>query len=156
MPPSPGSPSPAASCSSLVSWDHCSTLLSSSPGGGGGLLPAFQCHCVLPHPLIIPTGQPGAWQSQQHIPRTTLPIEGPMEHLDNSLQRSHELLELVGGHAGDGTQGLIGSTQTLKQGADDVSGSAPCTWPGARNMLATTPTYQQQTTLQTACRQAAA
>lgn len=54
---------------------------------------------------------------------------------------------------GDGTQGLIGSTQTLKQGAKGVSESAVCTWPEASNTLATTPTYQHQTTLQTACRQ---
>lgn len=52
--PSQHSPTPAASCSLLVSCDCCPPLLPYCPHGGGGFLLALQHHYLLPcHPATL-------------------------------------------------------------------------------------------------------
>lgn len=155
----------ATSCSPLVSCDRCSPLPSYCPRGGGGLLRALRHHYFLLHPQLPPSPQ-----HQRHIPRATgatLPIKASSLRAPGRALRWYgqcpialprntgvKLEATWGRSQDDDTQGLMGITQMFKRGADSISGSTARTWPEARNVLATALTYQQQTTLQTACKQA--
>lgn len=110
---------------------------------------------------------PPSPQHQRHIPRAILPIKASSLRAPGRALRWYRQcpitlprnagvkLEATWARSqGDDTQGLMGITQMFKQGADSISGSTARTWLEARNMLAAALTYQQQTTLQTACKQA--